>query len=82
MGYTARPTSIRLTEDDVARIHRLASKQGIGQATVIRLALRLGLAELEELLSDRRTIANRTVRGLLGELRQRDSGQTKEGLDQ
>ena len=62
MSYTARPTSIRLTEEDVTRIHSLASKQGIGQAAVIRMALRLGLAELEELLSDRRTIARRTVR--------------------
>jgi predicted DNA-binding protein len=50
MSYTAGPTSIRLTEEDADRIHRLASKQGVGQATVIRLALRLGLTELEQLL--------------------------------
>ena len=51
MSYTAGPTSIRLEENDVARIHRLASAQGIGQASVIRMALRLGLAELEQLLT-------------------------------
>lgn len=52
MPYSAGPTSIRLEEDDVDRIHRLASRQGLGQATVIRIALRLGLAELEQLLRD------------------------------
>jgi predicted DNA-binding protein len=50
MPYSAGPTSIRLEQDDVDRIQRLASKQGIGQASVIRIALRLGLGELEQLL--------------------------------
>lgn len=78
MSYTAGPTSIRLTEDDVTRIQRLASVQGIGQATVIRLSLRLGLLELEELLSDHRTLKDPRVRSHVEELRRRDRGQTKE----
>lgn len=50
MPYSAGPTSIRLEQADVDRIQRLASMHGVGQASVIRLALGLGLAELEELL--------------------------------
>lgn len=75
MRSTAGPTSIRLEQDDVDRIHRVASQQGIGQTTVLRLALRLGLAELEELLADHRTLRDPRVRALVDQLRQRDRGQ-------
>jgi len=55
MPYSAGPTSIRLEQDDVDRIQRIASRHGVGQAAVIRLALRRGLAELEELLGPEST---------------------------
>lgn len=76
MRTTAGPTSVRLEQDDVDRIHRVASQQGIGQQTVIRLALRLGLAELEELLADRKILRDPRVRAAVDQLRQRDRGQT------
>lgn len=61
MPYSAGPTSIRLEQDDVDRIQRLASRHGVGHASVIRLALRLGLAELEELLETASTASAKEV---------------------
>lgn len=41
-----RPATVRLTKRDIARIEAIAAR-GITTATVLRVALRLGLSELE-----------------------------------